>query len=112
MGKTVVGESRIEGKKERKRQLLEGKEYRSWQEMGWDEGYCIGLRLGALEVMIDIYRGTLRDGTSMDILLHADEIRGKVILSEMARFHEQYGHLSAEKMAEHMLIESEYLLEC
>ena len=96
--------------------MLEGRTYEHWQDAMQEEeyikGYCMGIREGALEVLINFYREIKRSGHGIEEFTRNEIFKSREILSEYEFFYEQYGHFSSEKQAEHMLIESEYLLEC
>lgn len=82
-------------------------EHCSDQDPEYQRGYFSGLRLGTTIGIVEIYRRFIAE-KRLDILrmLYRDDI-----ILEIGRFHVIYGNISSEKMAEHIINESEYMVD-
>ena len=70
------------------------------------EGKCIGYRQSSTEIMCRIYLG--KDSFPPETTKLLEDRRD--MLDEIDRFYRKYGKLSEEKIAQHLIAESEYLI--
>ena len=70
------------------------------------DGMCANYRKATTEFMYRLY--LRKDSVSLETKKLLDEHRE--IMDEIDRFYRKYGELSEEKMAQHLITESEYLI--
>jgi hypothetical protein len=86
--------------------LLEN-EYESDLDSAYRRGYFEGIRLGITKGIVENYRRFIaKDRLEILMMLYKDDV-----ILEIARFHKIYGNIDSERMADHIVYESEYMVD-
>jgi len=82
--------------------MLETEDYQT----DYSRGYYCGKRMGLIEATCSLYKEGLASKDEGLLSIFKDDTR-----EELDRFFKQYGSISYNKLAEHIMRESEFMIE-